>query len=62
MILSKDPSDFRFWHKADIRRLSSNVRFWGDLVFCWGRTPIASTHVCFRGKADIHYIHLTPSV
>ena len=19
----------RFWHKADIRRLSSNVRFWG---------------------------------
>jgi len=21
--------DVRFWHKADIPRLSSNVRFWG---------------------------------
>ena len=22
-------ADVRFWHKADIPRLSSNVRFWG---------------------------------
>jgi hypothetical protein len=23
------PAQVRFWHKADISRLSSNVRFWG---------------------------------
>jgi hypothetical protein len=25
-------SDVRFWHKADISRLSFNVRFWGFAV------------------------------
>jgi hypothetical protein len=29
MTLSKDPSDVRVWHKADIPTRSINVRFWG---------------------------------
>src|SRR5262249_50105889 len=40
--------DVRFWHKADIARLSSNVRFWGQ------RGHYANLRECpLMTKADI---------
>src|SRR6516162_2475512 len=49
-IISETRLNVRFWHKADITRLSSNVCFWGMSAFDPKRTfspiPLGANHCC----------------